>query len=191
MKQILAAMFLMLAICACGVAPVYNTVTLISPTQEPTTIPAAAPAPEMLTYQDEAAGFSFDYPKGWMLESSTIGDRASGVQLTSWTYPTGQIPAETPPGGSRLDVVVQLWEPKGNLQAFSEQRKSAWDASGMRIVSEEELRLSGGRTARHFVVQGADGAQGYFLFTTLGENYLVFSGNGDLALLSKIAQSLR
>jgi hypothetical protein len=145
----------------------------------------------MQTYTDPANGFSFDYPAAWMLEPATFGTRAAGVQLTSWSHPAGEIPPETPPGGSRLDVAVQLWDPKGDLAAFSQQRKSAWEASAITVVSEESLTLSGGRVARQFVVQGADGVQSYFLFTTLGDDYLVFSGSGDLALLSRIAQSLR
>jgi hypothetical protein len=191
MKQILAAIFLVLVLCACGATPVSNTPTALPPTPEPTAAPTALPAPETLTYTDEDSGFSFDYPKDWMLESGAFGARASGVQLTSWTHPAGQIPDETPPGGSRLDVLVQLWDPKGDLQAFSEQRKSAWDASGITITSEEDLTLSGGRAAKQFIVQSVDGTPGYFMFTTLGEDYLVFSGNGDVTLLSQIAQSLR
>jgi hypothetical protein len=51
--------------------------------------------------------------------------------------------------------------------------------------------LSDGRPARAFVVAGSDGAQGYFFFTTLGDNYLVLSGSGDLDLLAEIARTVR
>jgi hypothetical protein len=187
MKQTLAVISFLLVLCACSAGPVPSTPTSIVPTQAP----GVTPASETVTYQDKAGGFSFDYPKSWMLESAALGARASGVQLTSWAHPAGEIPAETPAGGSRLDVVVQLWDPKGDLPAFSQQRKSAWDASGITVVSEEDLTLAGGRAARQYIVQGSDGAQGYFLFTTLGDDYLVFSGSGDLRLLGQIAQSLR
>jgi len=40
-------------------------------------------------------------------------------------------------------------------------------------------------------VHGSDGAQGYFFFTTIGERYLVLSGDGDLALLAGIARAVR
>jgi hypothetical protein len=191
MKQVLAAISLMLVLCACSAPVIQDTPVPAAATQVPAATPTLTPAVELLTYTDQAAGFSFDYPKDWMLESGTFGARAAGVQLTSWTHPAGQISDETPPGGSRLDVLVQLWDPKGDLPAFSQQRTSAWEASGITVISEADLTLSGARAARQFVVQGADGAQGYFLFTTLGEDYLVFSGNGDLALLGQIARSLR
>jgi hypothetical protein len=45
--------------------------------------------------------------------------------------------------------------------------------------------------AAAFIVAGSDGAQGYFFFTTLGDDYLVLSGSGDLALLAEIAHTVR
>jgi hypothetical protein len=201
MKRILPtlSLILLIALSACGSQPTpaaptalpEPTATVEVPTLEPTVVPTAAPAFEALTYKDEAAGFAFDYPKTWMLEKVKFGERASGLQLTSWAHEAGQLPAEIPAGGSIMDVMIQLWDPKNDLQAFTEQHKTAWDASSIKILSEEDLTLSGGRAAKQFVVQGSDGAQGYFLLTTLGQDYLVFSGSGDLTLLGQIAQTVR
>ena len=41
------------------------------------------------------------------------------------------------------------------------------------------------------VVQGVDGAQAFFFFTTIGDKYLVLSGEGDLDLLAEIARTVR
>ena len=90
-----------------------------------------------------------------------------------------------------MDVTVQLWDPKGDLPAFINQRMLAWEASGIAIAAEESWTLSDSRPARAFVVSGADGAQAYFFFTTIGDDYLVLSGSGDLALLAEIAHTVR
>jgi hypothetical protein len=101
------------------------------------------------------------------------------------------LPGETPPGETRLDATVQLWEPTGDLEAFLAQRRGAWDASGITIISQGTWTLSDGRAAVDFVVEGSDGAQAYFFFTTIGDKYLVLSGSGDLDLLAGIAHTVR
>ena len=45
-------------------------------------------------------------------------------------------------------------------------------------------------TAREFIVR-TEGQDGYTLFTTLGENYLVVSGTGDIEAIRQVAWSLR
>ena len=90
-----------------------------------------------------------------------------------------------------MDATVQLWDPKGDLQAFVDQRMMAWDASGIGVASEESWTLSDGRPARAFVVAGMDGAQGYFFLTTIGDKYLVLSGSGDLALLAAFDERIK
>ena len=42
-----------------------------------------------------------------------------------------------------------------------------------------------------FIVQGADGARAFFLFTTLGDRYLEIAGEGDLTLIREVALTLR
>ena len=86
---------------------------------------------------------------------------------------------------------MQRWDPKNDLEAFVNQRKLAWGASGISILSEERLTLAGDRPSAQFTVQGVDGSQAFFLLTTNGENYLVLSGDGDLGLLADIAHTLR
>ena len=200
MKRILTVLSLVmtLTLAACGAATPLPSQPAPTLTPEPSTplpaptataTPASAP---LLTYHDPAARFSFDYPAGWSLNSTAFGSRASGVQLTSWTPVAGQTQDVTPPGGTRLDVMVQLWDPKGDLVAYSAQRRSAWEGSLSTIVSAADLTLSDGRAAKEFVVQGPAGdAPGYVLLTTLGQDYLVFSGTGDMALLRQIAHSAR
>jgi hypothetical protein len=168
-----------------------------APTAEPMPPETESPLPppasfEAAAYRDESAGFELDYPASWTLDAPQAGgDRGYYAQFTSWEHAPGDISAETPPGGSRMDVTVLLWDPKNDLTAFMDTRKQAWAASGMTIVSEEEVTLAGDHPAVRFVMQTQVNEQAFFLFTTIGERYLQVSGTGDLALLAQIAQTVR
>lgn len=160
--------------------PAAEPTATVEPTVTPTTAPTAAPLSyQAQTFRYEAAGFEMDIPADWTLpEPMVVGDRGTVVQFTDAT-------------GPRLDVTLLQWDPRHDLAAFIETRKAAWEASGMSILSEEELMLPGDLPAVRFVVQSATGEQAFFFFTTAGERYLQLSGSGDLALLAEISQTLR
>lgn len=160
-------------------------------TAEPSATPPSAPSFEPATYRNASAGFEFDYPADRAVGPDEQDSRGGITAFSSWPRPIDVLPGETPPGETRLDVTVQLWDPTGDLEAFLEQRRTAWDASGIAVISEERWTLTDGREAAAFVVQGSDGSMGYFFFTTLGNRNLVLSGDGDLALLAEIAHSVR
>ena len=161
------------------------------PAAEPSSTPAPAPSFEAVTYRDATNGFELDHPASWLVGPSEQQSRGGITAFTSWQRPTDVFPDETPPGETRMDVTVQLWDPTGDLEAFLEQRHNAWDASGIEVTLEERWTLDDGRAAAAFVVEGSDGAPAYFFFTTTGDRYLVLSGSGDLDLLAEIAHSLR
>lgn len=156
---------------------------------EPTAVPG--PSFESLTYSDAVAGFEFDYPAGWAVGPVEQQSRAGITAFTSWDRPTDVLPDATPPGGTRMDVVVQLWDPGGDLEAFVAQRMTAWAGSGITVTPQDEWNLVDGRLAKAFVLHGSEGAQGFVFLTTLGDKYLVLSGEGDLALLAEIAHTVR
>jgi hypothetical protein len=197
-----ALCFMLLAGCAMAtpVAPTEAPTLPVADTAVPQPSPTSEAAPteapalsfEPATFQHDIAGFAFEYPASWMVEKDvTGGSRGSVSQLTSWQHPPGGI-TEVPAEGTVLDVTVQLWDPKGDLEAFLGQRRGAWEASGITVVEEKHWTLEeDGRPAASFVVQGSDGAQAYFFFMTLGDDYLVLSGSGDLALLAEIAGTVR
>jgi len=168
----------------------------------PSAAPAATSAPSTATpspslsfepalYRNASAGFEFDHPSHWVVGPDVQQSRGGITAFTSWSRPIDTFPNETPPGETRLDVTVQLWDPTGDLEAFLNQRFLAWDGSSIGIVSQEERTLEDGRAAAAFVVEGSDGTQGFFFFTTIGDRYLVLSGDGDLALLAEIAHTVR
>jgi len=206
MKRLSLFIFMLLALpgFACSLftpvrepEPVHLEVTREVVTSEPTDIPLQTetadpqPAFEATTYRDDEAGFEFDYPAGWAFDPGEHQSRGNYVQFYSWDWHPGDIVDTTPPGETVLSVTVQLWDPKNDVEAFIDQRKLAWDSSGISILSEERLVLAGDRPAAQYIVQGNDGAQAFFLLTTNGDNYLVLSGNGDLSLLADIAHTLR
>jgi hypothetical protein len=162
------------------------------PPETSTETPApAAPSFEAEVYRDATAGFEFVYPAAWVVGPIQQYSRGGVTPFTSWERPTDVLPDAAPPGETRLDTTVQLWDPTGDLEAFLAQRAGAWDASGIAVLAEERWTLEDGRPGAGFVVEGVDGAQAYFFFTTIGDKYLVLSGEGDLALLAEIAHTVR
>jgi hypothetical protein len=190
-------LILLLSACAGSTPPINETALVVGATEttaasapEPTETPRPIPmetkaAPqtgisfEAATYRGESAGFELDYPAAWSLPDQVEqGSRGSIVQISE-------------SGEPRLDIVVLRWDPTSDLNAFIDVRKQAWNASGINILSQEELKLAKGHRAVRFVVQGQDGEQAFFFFTTVGERYLQLSGSGNLDLLAEIAQTVR
>jgi hypothetical protein len=162
----------------------------VSPTEP---VPRAAPSvPELsfvpAIYRDEANGFELDYPSGWSVNPDTrVGSRGSQAQLLS----PGASAENLPDGTSRVGITVYLWDPKNDLAAYADHRKSAWESGTQTVESEQDGNLAGGGREVDFVVRAADGARAFFLLTTLGDRYLEISGEGDLVLTQQIAHTLR
>ncbi len=180
---------LVLTLVACAptalAAPVLPTETLL-PSVSPS--PTATPTPAAgVTYTDAANEFELTYPAGWSLEpSKPIGSRASQARLLS----PGTTAETLADGGARISIVVYTWDPKNDLNAYLARRKSAWDASGTKIIEETALKLAGERPAVGFIVQSTDNQQSFLLITTAGEKYLEIVGEGNLSLTREIALTL-
>jgi hypothetical protein len=139
-------------------------------------------------YRIEEISFELQYPQEWMVDEGVLGSRAFGASLTSWQHPAGQID-QVPEGESTLSLIVYQWDPKNDLDAYLQTRmRDAWTASGIQILSEEEVSLGGDQRAVTFIVSNeADVEEAFFLVTLAGDQYLVLSGTGDLELLKEIA----
>jgi hypothetical protein len=171
------------------IAPVpSNTEAIFMPTDEVPSMKLPAPSFESQTYIDEKFGFAFDYPLGWTVSEAMVGERGSQVQFLS--SPDLANMETLPAGATRLSATVYQWDPKNDLAAYIAQWKTAWEASGFTILEEEELILEQGLPAVQFTVQTPGGTSS-FLFTTLGDQYLVLNGEGDLELVKEIVQRLR
>ncbi len=151
------------------------------PTKAPLTFAA-------IVYKDETNGFELDYPSDWTVVPNTqIGSRAAAAQLFS----PGSTAEKLLDGGTRIGITVYQWDPKSNLAAYAAHRKTAWEGGGFSIVAETSSNLAAGRNQMSFTVQGPDKTQAFFLLTTVGENYLEIAGDGNLALIEEIAQTMR
>jgi len=179
-------------------APVTSVATMAAPTS-PTVLASPAPTAKRTsvplsftpaTYKAEAQGFELDYPSDWTtVPINVIGSRGSSGAL----YSPGSSAETLAEGGSRVGVTVYLWDPNNDLAAYVQHRKTAWEpgSGGSSIIKESSGNLVDGREYASFVVQAADDRQAFFLFTTLGENYLEISGEGNLALVEEIALTVR
>ncbi len=183
-----------------GLAMVRPTHAVVGPTAMIPPALAASPSPTTsaptftpATYTDDYAGFAVDYPAEWTLDQSSAGARSQRgyfVQLTSWVHAPGDLSAQTPAGGSRMDITVSRWDPKKDLDAYIARRKTSWESSGLTVTAEETWTLAGDLRAVRFLVRASD-ETAFFLVTTAGDLYLVLSGTGDLGMLEAISRTTR
>jgi hypothetical protein len=218
MKRLMFALLLIMTVLpACGRAPASTTLEPVqtdapalpsdtAPAPTETSIPvtpsdtapaptAAAPNPklpaasfEAQPYVNETAGFALDIPIGWTINEMVLGDRGTQTQFLS-SPELAEAPV-VPEGATRVNATIYQWDPKNDLAAFVAQQKTAWEASGITVLEEEQLTLELGLPAVRFSVQAPD-ANLIFLMAALGDQYLVLSGEGDLALVDEIVQRVR
>ena len=139
-------------------------------------------------YINEEAGFALDVPTGWTINEVVVGPRGTQIQFLS--KPELADAAVIPEGETRVNATIYLWDPKNDLDAYVEHRKTAWEASGFSVLEEEELTLELGLPAVLVTLQTPDG-QAMFLIAALQDKYLEISGEGDLELVKEIALRLR
>ena len=191
-----------------AVVPVETTVSDDSvegmPTIEVETLPAATeaietepvltmePEPELSyeaeIYLEETAGIELYYPVDWSESPrQQIGERGAQAALLS----PGSTLEQTAEGDARILLTTYEWEPKHDLEAYVDQRKLAWDASGFKVLQEEMFTLEDGRQVMVFNVEVGGGSEAVFAFVTAGEDYLQISGDGDLDLCMEIIKSMK
>ena len=147
----------------------------------------APPFPAKL-YISKTGGFAIDYPDGWTVSEMVVGERGSQIQFLS--SPELAEAATIPAGGTRVTAVIYQWDPKNDLNAYVQQRKTAWEASGFSVVEEQPLTLELGLPAVQFTVRTPE-ADVVYLVAALQDQYLVISGEGDLELAKVIMQRVR
>ncbi len=192
MKRILLVLpLVMILVSACG-APLATSLPAPAATDAPTDeIPGMklpAPSFEAQTYIDERLGFALDYPAGWTVIEAPIGERGAQTQFLS--SPDLANVETLPEGATRVSATIYQWDPKNDLNAYVASLKTAWEASGFTVLAEEPLVLELGLPAVLFTIQTPDTTVVY-LVTALQDQYLVFSGTGDLELVKEIVQRVR
>ena len=116
-----------------------------------------------------------------------IGERGVQAALLS----PGSSVEQLADGGTRLFLTTYVWDPKNDLAAYVAQRNLAWEASGFRILGEEELQLTDGRRVVVFTVETIEGSQVLFALLNAGQDYLQISGDGNLELAMEIIRTIR
>ena len=144
---------------------------------------------ESQTYLNETAGFAIEYPAGWSVTESLIGERGSQTLLLS--APDIAELATLPAGATRVAINVNQWDPRNDLAAYVETRMAAWNSSGFTILEEEPLTLDLGLSAIRFTVQSPDGLTTEWLIAAIRDQYVSISGEGDLALVKEMMRYLR
>lgn len=169
--------------------PATETTIPPTPTEEPVIEGKLPVAPfDSQTYINEAAGFALEYPTGWTMTETVLGERGIQIQFTS-APGVAEAPV-VPEGQTRVTAVIYQWDPKNDLAAYVEQRKTAWEASGFTVLEEQPMTLELGLSAVEFTVQTPD-AESVFLVAALKDQYLVISGEGDLELVKQIVERVR
>ena len=167
------------------------TATAVPPTPTETAAPQpklpAAPFPAKL-YVSETGGFALDYPEAWTVNEMVVGDRGTQIQFLS--SPDLADAAAVPAGETRLTATIYRWDPKNDLAAYVDTRKTAWSNSGFTILEEHTLTLELGLRAEQFTILSPD-AQTVYLITALDDRYLVLAGEGDIDLIKQIIGRVR
>lgn len=158
------------------------------PTEPPANPKLPATSFESEIYINEEFGFALDYPTGWTVSESILGDRGSQVQFVS--SPELAEAGVLPEGASRVTAVIYNWDPKNDLPAYIANWKTAWESSGFTIMEEIPLVLDLGLNAVQFTIKTPDSTS-IVLVTALGDRYLVLSGEGNLELAREIVGRLR
>jgi hypothetical protein len=182
---------LLLAITACGPAPIETpmadtpdatlpTATLAAPTAD------TGPSFDAAVYTDPEGRFEISYPAGWMVDDAQAGSRGGYVQITSWQHEPGGF-SEIPEGEHVIQLATYLWDPVGDHPARLEMRRGNFESSGNVILEEEDIVFANGQVGTKLVMQATNGEISVVLLTVLGDQYLEISGNGpDTDLLKEI-----
>lgn len=169
--------------------PAAETTAPSTPTEEPVPQGKLPAAPfDSQPYINEEAGFALDIPTGWTINEVVVGSRGTQIQFLS--KPELADAAVLPEGETRVNATIYQWDPKNDLDAYAQNRKTAWEASGFTILDEQELTLELGLPAVLFTIQTPE-TQAVILLAALEDSYLELSGDGDLELVKEIVMRLR
>ena len=199
---------LMLLLSACAAPGTAQPIETIIPTQtivstaeptppviQPELSPTIGTTPEMITYTDDLAGFSLDYPAGWFINDTALANAeesfAYAISIASWDInnpptPGGKDLNTMPEGSTKIDVAVTK-QATTLEEAVAQQ---AENESGAPILAREDVTLAGGLPAVILDVEGFAGLT-RTVITVLNGNVIYVSAFGNLENFETIALTLR
>jgi hypothetical protein len=148
-------------------------------------IPQGSLEPPIATFIEPLAGYTFDYPQGWHLNSVPGTTEINSSDPSTWA-----VKGNLPPGETQV-IFINDAALKG--ASFTDLRNVTFehiDLAGEEVLREENWVLPGGIPAVRLLVSGPSGEYA-MLVTVLGETPLQVKGSGDLALFDAIIATLR
>lgn len=155
---------------------IYSSLPFADFSDQPAPRPAYSFEPAI--YRNEENGFEIDYPAMWTVDEQVLGTRASGAQF----YENGDFV---------MAAIVYLWDPRNDLDAYVNHWRDGWTASGIAILSEEELAIGRDWRVIRFELQTAEGDTETIFFTEVGDRYLQIAGPNENGVLDEVISSLR
>lgn len=170
-----------------------------------TSFPTATPEPPTLTpistteepalqlsksYEDAGLGFVFNYPGNWAVAYQENQSRGGYFQFTRVDFQPDPNAGGLPEKEILMQVSLLNWEPKGDLAAYLEMRRGAWDSSGVEILSEEYWHWNEDVPAVTLTLRAIGGNESVVVLITVGDRYLSLSAGGNFQVVKAIARSL-
>ena len=158
-------------------------------------VPTSGNLPATLTYTDDFAGFSLDYPAGWFLESSALMHAQESIgyniSIATWDVsnpgtPGGKDLNTLPAGGTKIDVAV-LKQSMTLEEAVTQQGQNEMNNP---ILARKDVTLANGLPGVIIDMEGFAGLT-RTLITVLNGNVIYVSGYGNLENFEAIALTLR
>jgi hypothetical protein len=166
-------------------------VTLPQPEPTNTMQPDTSDIPLDGIYQDPELGYGFNYPDNWKIAYQETQSRGGYLQFARNDFEVdpnaGGLPAEE----ILLQVAVYNWDPKGNLEAYLEQRLFAWENSGIAVSEEKRWEWGDGVPAVLFQIEGIEGDVAFVILTVVEDRYLEISTSTEYDVLSALGSTLR
>jgi hypothetical protein len=137
------------------------------------------------SFSEPLAGYTFDYPQGWYLNSVPGTTEIDSIDPSTWAI-KGVLPA-----GETQVLFINDAALKG--ASFTDVRAATFeqiDLAGEKVMSEENWALPGEIPAVRLLVSGPNGEYA-MLVTVLNGASLQIKGFGDLSLFDAIIATLR
>ncbi len=134
------------------------------------------------TYHDPELEFSFDYPGEW-----ERGYEERGVRGGFFTF----IDPERSPAEILAQVTLYRWDPIQDLEAYQQQRRTAWESSQADILEKEDWTWGDGVPGKTFQLESLEGEIVDVYLTFIGDYYLEFTTTSEFDTLAAVVSTLR
>ena len=147
--------------------------------------PAGALESPTATFSEPMAGYTFDYPQGWYLNSVPGTTEIDSSDPHTWATK-----GVLPPGETQVLFINDAALKGASFTDVRDVTYESIDLSGEKVLQEENWSLPGGMPAVRLLVSGPAGEYTVLITVLDGEPLQVY-GFGDLAIFDAIITTLR